>query len=71
MKPLFVSSAAVKYTPSIPVNWALRLVATMKHPPPRIVKKHTKSEVLALRTLFLNLRFRQAQGPLTEVDPMP
>lgn len=28
----------------------------------------TLAEVLALRTLFLNLQFRQAQGPLTEVE---
>ena len=28
----------------------------------------TLAEVLALRTLFLNLQFRQAQGPMTEVE---
>ena len=28
----------------------------------------TLAEVLALRTLFLNLQFRQAQGPLTETE---
>jgi hypothetical protein len=28
----------------------------------------TLAEVLALRTLFLNLQFRQAQGPLTEAE---
>ncbi len=28
----------------------------------------TLAEVLALRTLFLNLQFRQGQGPLTEVE---
>lgn len=26
------------------------------------------AEVLALRTLFLNLQFRQAQGPMTEAE---
>ena len=28
----------------------------------------TLAEVLALRTLFLNLQFRQAQGPMTEAE---
>jgi hypothetical protein len=28
----------------------------------------TLAEVLALRTLFLNLQFRQAQGPVTEAE---
>jgi hypothetical protein len=28
----------------------------------------TLAEVLALRTLFLNLQFRQGQGPLTEAE---
>ena len=28
----------------------------------------TLAEVLALRTLFLNLQFRQTQGPLTEAE---
>ena len=28
----------------------------------------TLAEVLALRTLFLNLQFRQAQGPMTETE---
>ena len=28
----------------------------------------TLAEVLALRALFLNLQFRQAQGPMTEVE---
>ena len=28
----------------------------------------TLAEVLALRTLFLNLQFRKGQGPLTEVE---
>lgn len=28
----------------------------------------TLAEVLALRTLFLNLQFRQSQGPMTEAE---
>ncbi len=33
-----------------------------------LVREVVLAEVLALRTLFLNLRFRQAQGPLTEAE---
>jgi hypothetical protein len=33
-----------------------------------IAGRVTLAEVLALRTLFLNLQFRQTQGPLTEAE---
>src|SRR5580658_8688994 len=33
-----------------------------------LASRVTLAEVLALRTLFLNLQFRQAQGPMTEAE---
>src|SRR5579863_8935418 len=33
-----------------------------------LVGRVTLAEVLALRTLFLNLQFRQGQGPMTEAE---
>jgi len=33
-----------------------------------LVGRVALAEVLALRTLFLNLQFRQAQGPMTEAE---
>lgn len=44
------------------------LLASQKPPTTRLADEIVLAELIALRTLFLNLQFRHAQGPLTEAE---